>query len=153
MQVGAERRESTEAACRRAHRLRSSVQGAFHRDESTLRRKPLETAGAPAYSHFQRITDASFHQEPIMTDNILSAVLTFGLLAAGTVAVGSEMWAGHHGAAAPTAHVTLAPVTVIGHRIPAVAAASTWPQVTITGHRNARTEVAAEDHAPLTQVQ
>ena len=50
-----------------------------------------------------------------MSDNILSAVLTFSLMAAGTAAVGTEMFNGYH-AAAPTRSVTLAPVTVIGHR-------------------------------------
>ncbi len=51
-----------------------------------------------------------------MSDNILSAVLTFSLMAGGTAAIGAEMFNGHHAAAAPTKIVTLAPVTVIGHR-------------------------------------
>jgi hypothetical protein len=88
-----------------------------------------------------------------MTDNILSAVLTFGLLAAGTVAVGSEMWGGHRAAAAPTACATLEPVTVIGHRVSALADSMTFPAVTITGHRNAHIEIAADEHAPLARVQ
>ena len=80
-----------------------------------------------------------------MSDNILSAVLTFSLMAGGTVAVGSEMF-NRHPAAAPTTSVTLAPVTVIGHRATAVADVVTLPTVTIIGHREARTEVAVDAH-------
>jgi hypothetical protein len=50
-----------------------------------------------------------------MSDNILSAVLTFSLMVGGTAAIGAEMLAGHP-AATPTKIVTLAPVTVIAHR-------------------------------------
>ena len=51
-----------------------------------------------------------------MYDDVLSAVLTFSLMAAGTIAVGSEMLNGHGGGAAPMKTVTLAPVMVTGHR-------------------------------------
>jgi len=78
-----------------------------------------------------------------MSDNILSAVLTFSLMAAGTAAVGTEMFNGHH-AAAPTRSVT--PVTVIGHRATAVADAVTLPMVMVIGHREVRTEVAVDTH-------
>ena len=87
-----------------------------------------------------------------MSDNILSAVLTFGLMAAGTAAVGTEMFNGHH-AAAPMRSVTLAPVTVIGHRTTAVADAVTLPTVMVVGHRNAWTDVAVETHDAATTVE
>lgn len=80
-----------------------------------------------------------------MSDNILSAVLTLSLMAAGTAAIGTEMFNGHH-AAAPTRSVTLAPVTVIGHRATAVADAVTLPMVMVIGHREVRTEVAVDSH-------
>jgi hypothetical protein len=73
-------------------------------------------APTPCLHSRQRIDDAPVQQEPIMSDNILSAVLTFSLMAGGTAAIGAEMFNGHHAAAAPTKIVTLAPVTVIGHR-------------------------------------
>lgn len=82
-----------------------------------------------------------------MIDNILCAVLTFGLMAAGTIAVGSEMLGSRHAAAeAPTARVTLDPVTIIGHRSNAVVDVTALPMVTITGPRNAGTAVAVETH-------
>ena len=86
-----------------------------------------------------------------MSDNILSAVLTFGLMAAGTAAVGTEMFNGHH-AAAPMKSVTLAPVMVIGHRVTAVAAV-TLPIVMVVGRRNAWTDVAVETHEAATTVE
>jgi len=100
-----------------------------------------------------------------MTDNILSAVLTFSLLAGGTAAIGSEMFnprkaerlaatvvtlpevtvRGHR--AAPVAVVTLPEVTITGRRAaPAALAVVTLPEVTITGRRQA-TLVAAESNA------
>ena len=73
-----------------------------------------------------------------MSDNILSAVLTFGLLASGTAAIGSEMFNTHR--AAPmqqaTQVVMLPAVTVIGHREQATQVVM-LPTVTITGHREA----------------
>ena len=54
-----------------------------------------------------------------MTDRILSAVLTFLLLAGGTFAVGSELLGGTHALPGKTLHattVTLPKVEVIGHR-------------------------------------
>lgn len=73
-----------------------------------------------------------------MTDNILSAVLTFSLLAAGTAAIGSEMVSSRH--AAPqraSAVVTLPTVTVVGHRQAAEPKVVTLPTVTVVGHRQA----------------
>ena len=88
-----------------------------------------------------------------MSDNILSAILVFSLMAGGTAAIGSEMIAGPR-AAAPMKTVTLAPVTVIGHRATVLAAdAVTLPTVTITGRRNAWTEVAVETHDVATKVE
>lgn len=68
-----------------------------------------------------------------MSDNILSAILTFGLMAAGTAAVGTEMFNSH-----PV--VTLPAVTVTGHRQAEV----TLPMVMVTGCRHSATEVAIE---------
>ncbi len=62
-----------------------------------------------------------------MYDNVLSAVLTFGLMAAGTIAVGSEMLNGHSVVAVPTKTVTLAPVMVTGHR-------KAWAEVAVDGN-------------------
>jgi hypothetical protein len=92
-----------------------------------------------------------FNRSPIMSDNILSAVLTFGLMAASTAAIGTEMFNGHH--AAPTECVTLAPVTVTGHRASTHADAITLPAVMIIGHRHASTEVAVEGHDAAPQVE
>ena len=72
-----------------------------------------------------------------MSDNILSAVLTFGLLASGTAAIGSEMFNTHR--AAPTQEATkvvmLPSVTVTGHR--EATQVVMLPAVTVTGHREA----------------
>ena len=87
-----------------------------------------------------------------MADNILCAVLTFSLMAAGTAAIGTEMFSGRH-AAAPMKSVTLAPVTVIGHRATAVADAVTLPMVTVIGHRAVRTEVAVDSHGAAPTVE
>ena len=76
-----------------------------------------------------------------MSDNVFSAVLTFSLLAAGTVAVGSEMLASKTPAATATAVATLPTVTVIGKRI-AAADTVTLPPVTITGRRLVEARVA-----------
>jgi len=75
-----------------------------------------------------------------MRDNILSAILTFSLMAAGTAAIGSELFRGQHDAVRVA---TLPTVTVIGHRQAPVAEV-TLPMVTVTGHRHATTEVAVE---------
>ena len=87
-----------------------------------------------------------------MSDNILSAVLTFSLMAGGTVAIGSEMF-NSHPAAAPTRSVTLAPVTVTGHRASAVADMVSLPTVTIIGRREVRTEVAVDTHCAAPMVE
>lgn len=87
-----------------------------------------------------------------MSDNILSAVLTFSLLAAGTAAVGSEMIAPRHAAAKATAVATLPAVTVIGKRI-AAADAVTLPTVVVTGRRHVDTEVAVDASASESRVQ
>lgn len=81
-----------------------------------------------------------------MTDNILSAVLTFGLLIAGTAAIGSEMFNTHHTGAAPMKVVTLPTVTIVAHRQSA-AEFVMLRAVTITGHRDAATRLAAETQA------
>ncbi len=82
-----------------------------------------------------------------MRDNLFSAILTFSLLAGGTIAVGAEMMGGQRsGPAAPVACVTLDPVTVIGHRRTAVAEVVTLPKVTVTGRRS--NWVAVESHEP-----
>ena len=88
-----------------------------------------------------------------MSDNILSAVLTFSLMVGGTAAIGTEMLDGHHAAATPTKVLTLAPVTVIGHRAPAVVEMVTLAPVTIIGHRKAWTEAAVANDAAAPKVQ
>ena len=87
-----------------------------------------------------------------MSDNILSAALTFGLMAAGTAAIGTEMFSGQRGAT-PTECVTLAPVTVTGHRASAHADAITLPAVMVIGRRQALTEVAVENHEAAPKVE
>jgi hypothetical protein len=76
------------------------------------------------------------HQEHTMSDNILSAVLTFSLLVAGTAAMGSEMVASRHRAPAPAASqiVVLPAVTITGHRTVPTEVVM-LPAVTVTGHR------------------
>ncbi len=78
-----------------------------------------------------------------MTDNILSAVLTFGLLLAGTAAIGSEMFNTHQAGSAPMRVVQLPTVTIVAHR-QAPSEFVMLPAVTITGHRDTSTRVAAE---------
>ena len=77
-----------------------------------------------------------------MSDTIFSAVLTFSLLAAGTVAVGSEMVAPRPVAQASAAAM-LPTVTVVGKRV-AAADAVTLPTVVVTGRRPV-TAVAIDD--------
>jgi hypothetical protein len=87
----------------------------------------------------------------MMSDNIFSAVLTFSLLAAGTIAVGSEMVAPRP--AARTAVVaTLPTVTVVGKRI-AAADVVTLPTVVVTGHRAVVTAAAIDDTARASRVE
>jgi len=76
-----------------------------------------------------------------MSDNIFSAVLTFSLLAAGTIAVGSEMAVPRHATQASAAMPT---VTVFGKRV-VVADAVTLPTVVVTGHRAVLTAAAIAD--------
>ena len=86
-----------------------------------------------------------------MSDNIFSAVLTFSLLAAGTIAVGSEMVAPRP--AAKTSAVALLPtVTVVGKRI-ATADAVTLPTVVVTGQRPVVTAAAIDDTGASARVQ
>jgi len=73
-----------------------------------------------------------------MSDNILSAVLTFSLLAGGTAAIGSEVFNTRSSAKAQV--VVLPQVTVTGQRA-AKLEIVTLPMVAIMGHREASTEV------------
>ena len=79
-----------------------------------------------------------------MSDNIFSAVLTFSLLAAGTIAIGSEMVAPRAAARTAVVAATLPTVTVVGKRV-AVADAVTLPTVVVTGHRAVVTAAAIDD--------
>jgi uncharacterized membrane protein len=78
-----------------------------------------------------------------MSENLFSAVLTFSLLAAGTIAVGSEMVAPRQAGQA-SAVAMLPTVTVVGKRV-AVADAVTLPTVVVTGHRPVVTAAANDD--------
>ena len=78
-----------------------------------------------------------------MSDNILSAVLTFGLLAAGTAAIGTEMFNTRHTLQAAAPVVTLPTVSVIGHRA-AAAEFVLLPAVTVIGHRETPIRVAMD---------
>ncbi len=69
-----------------------------------------------------------------MSDNILTAVLTFSLLAGGTAAIGSEMFGTRQPAKAPTPVVVMPQVTITAQRS-ASAEIVTMPQVTITAQR------------------
>lgn len=81
-----------------------------------------------------------------MSDNILTAVLTFSLLAGGTAAIGSEMFNTRGPAKAPTAVVTMPQVTITAHR-EARRDVVMLPEVTITGRRDPATRVAVESEA------
>ena len=85
------------------------------------------------------------------TENIFSAVLTFSLMAGGTVAFGADLLRPRQAPAAE-ATATLPQVTVIGHRI-ASADRVTMPTVTVIGRRVAPTEVAAETDSVEQRVQ
>ena len=71
-----------------------------------------------------------------MSDNILSAVLTFSLLAGGTAAIGSEMFETRQPAKAATPIVVMPLVTVTAQRATPVEVV-TMPEVTITAQRDA----------------
>ena len=75
-----------------------------------------------------------------MSDNILSAVLTFSLLAAGTAAIGSEMFETRQPAKAATPIVVMPQVTVTAQRATPVEVV-TMPEVTITAQRAEPNEV------------
>ena len=80
-----------------------------------------------------------------MSDNILSAVLTFSLLAGGTAAIGSEMFETQQArTAAPV--VVMPEVTITAQRAAPVV---TMPVVVVTGRREAVT-VAVETRASET---
>ena len=81
-----------------------------------------------------------------MSDNILSAVLTFGLLVGGTAAIGSEMFSTRPAAGQAMEVVTLPTVTIVAHRA-APLEVVTLPRVTITGRRDAATRVAVDTQA------
>ena len=95
-----------------------------------------------------------------MSDNILSALLTFSLLAGGSAAIGSEMFATRQAVQAPVALVaqgmptapveivTLPAVMVTGQRA-ASAPIVTLPMVMVTGQR-APVTVAVETRASET---
>lgn len=70
------------------------------------------------------------------TDHILSAALTFALLAGGTAAIGTELLASRHRAPADTAVSASASASAL--------AIVTLPSVTVTGRRPASTALAAE---------
>jgi hypothetical protein len=84
------------------------------------------------------------------TENLFSAVLTFSLLAGGTVAFGSELLRTQHAPAA-THTVSLPTVTVIGQR--AEADRMTMPTVTVIGRRATPTRVAFETGSMTQRVQ
>jgi len=102
-------------------------------------------------------------------ENLFSAVLTFSLMAGGTVAFGADLLRTEPAPAAAatatlppvtiTSHriagadrVTLPTVTVIGHPIAAIDR-TTLPTVTVIGRRVAPTEVAAETGSVEQRVQ
>jgi len=84
-----------------------------------------------------------------MSDTIFSAVLTFSLLAAGTIAVGSEMAVPRHAAQA-RAVAMLPKVTVVGKR---VADAVTLPTVVVTGLRPIAMAAAIDDRTRDSRVE
>ena len=77
--------------------------------------------------------------------DILSAILTFSLLAGGTAAIGTEMFTPHYAEPARPV-VTLPTVRIVAHR-QADTQVVMLPRVTITGHRVAATRLAAETQA------
>jgi hypothetical protein len=81
-----------------------------------------------------------------MSDHHLYAALTFSLLAAGTAAIGSEMFTPRHADVARSPVVTLPQVTVTAHRVAALDVV-TLPAVTITKHCDPATRLAVETQA------
>jgi hypothetical protein len=71
-----------------------------------------------------------------MSDNILTAVLTFSLLAGGTAAIGSEMFETRQPAMTPTPIVVMPQVTITAQRA-APAEVVTLPMVMVTAQRAA----------------
>ena len=74
-----------------------------------------------------------------MSDNILSAVLTFSLLAGGSAAIGSEMFGTRQPAKAPTADIVVTQGMVAAPAAPAEIV--TLPMVTVTAQRAAPVDV------------
>jgi len=72
-----------------------------------------------------------------MSDNILTAVLTFSLLAGGTAAIGTEMLESRHQVAEARAPVVVMPQVTITAPRAAAPETVTLPQVTITAQRAA----------------
>src|SRR5829696_6421626 len=86
--------------------------------------------------------------EIAMTDNILSALLTFSLLAGGTAAIGSEIFNKRQAdAIAAVPVLTLPEVTVVAKRAVALDVLQ-LPEVTITGRREARVAVETTASEP-----
>ena len=82
-----------------------------------------------------------------MSEHHLYAALTFSLLAAGTAAIGSEMFTPRHADSARTTPVvTLPTVTVTARRVAALDVV-TLPTVTITKHCEPATRLAVETRA------
>lgn len=72
-----------------------------------------------------------------MSDNILTAVLTFSLLAGGTAAIGTEMFGSRHAVALASAPVVVLPQVTITAPRATSAPVVTLPQVTVTAQRAA----------------
>ena len=75
-----------------------------------------------------------------MSDNFLSAVLTFSLLAGGTAAIGSEVFESRQSVRAAAPVVVMPEVRITAQRTTA-AEIVTMPEVVITAQRAAPTEV------------
>ena len=88
-----------------------------------------------------------------MRDTILTAALTFSLLAGGTAAIGNELVRAKAAPAASTEVVVLPTVTVTGQRM-AKTDVVMLPTVTVTGRKVAPTQLAADTAAtPATRVE
>lgn len=83
-----------------------------------------------------------------MSENILSAVLTFSLLVGGTAAIGSELLTPRHAPATSTV-VVLPQVRVVA-RQEAPPEVLRLPRVTVIARRQMPTEVASETRASQT---
>ncbi|MEO5882792.1 MAG: hypothetical protein ABIQ06_10295 [Caldimonas sp.] len=100
------------------------------------------------YSATTATKEATSTPESIMSDNILTAVLTFSLLAGGTAAIGSEMFGSRKPAKAAAPVVVMPQVAVTASRaVPGDIV--TMPAVVVTGRREAVT-VAVETRASET---